>query len=127
MTSNNYGINIKIYFFSIRFYKVNDDLLRHGWCLSPQGQGVGVVMALSSSGSSTGSSKQAQVNSSSENIVAPACQICGKMFRSFWHLTRHFRTHTGERPYSCPFCSYAATQSGDLKRHFLALHSVPSK
>jgi uncharacterized Zn-finger protein len=32
------------------------------------------------------------------------------------------RTHTGERPYQCNFCSYRATQSGSLTRHIKTVH-----
>ena len=53
---------------------------------------------------------------------ARPCPYCGKMFQGTWHLRRHLRTHTGERPFCCPYCPYRATQSGDLKRHVNGMH-----
>ncbi|XP_054920445.2 uncharacterized protein [Dermacentor andersoni] len=32
------------------------------------------------------------------------CESCGKLFRRAYHLARHYRTHTDERPYKCEIC-----------------------
>ncbi|XP_043923772.1 B-cell lymphoma/leukemia 11B-like [Protopterus annectens] len=45
------------------------------------------------------------------------CEFCGKVFRNSSNLTVHRRSHTGERPYHCPLCSYACAQSSKLTRH----------
>ncbi|MPC49208.1 Zinc finger protein 836 [Portunus trituberculatus] len=53
------------------------------------------------------------------------CSICGRGFggknRQF-NLARHMRTHTGEKPYACPFCPHRATQKVNLKGHVITRH-----
>ncbi|MBN3274066.1 BC11A protein, partial [Polyodon spathula] len=48
---------------------------------------------------------------------AKSCEFCGKTFKSLSNLVVHRRSHTGEKPYRCPFCDHACTQSSKLKRH----------
>ncbi|MBN3273407.1 BC11B protein, partial [Polyodon spathula] len=48
---------------------------------------------------------------------AKSCEFCGKTFKSLSNLVVHRRSHTGEKPYHCPFCDHACTQSSKLKRH----------
>lgn len=61
-------------------------------------------------------------SSSSTRILR--CTCCNKVCLSNAAMKRHMRTHTGERPYPCPECSYAARQRYDLTRHISALHAA---
>ncbi|XP_077409472.1 zinc finger protein 217 [Vanacampus margaritifer] len=50
------------------------------------------------------------------------CSYCGKSFRTSYYLTVHLRTHTGEKPYKCIYCDYAAAQRTPLKCHMERRH-----
>ncbi|XP_068092952.1 ras-responsive element-binding protein 1 isoform X2 [Hyperolius riggenbachi] len=45
------------------------------------------------------------------------CAVCSKRFWSLQDLTRHMRSHTGERPYKCQTCERTFTLKHSLVRH----------
>ncbi|KAG8442424.1 hypothetical protein GDO86_011273 [Hymenochirus boettgeri] len=45
------------------------------------------------------------------------CSVCSKRFWSLQDLTRHMRSHTGERPYKCQTCDRTFTLKHSLVRH----------
>ncbi|KAK8741821.1 hypothetical protein OTU49_002423 [Cherax quadricarinatus] len=53
---------------------------------------------------------------SSANAV---CTVCFKDFMYPSALVLHMRSHTGEKPFTCPHpqCDYRSTKKGNLKRH----------
>ena len=45
------------------------------------------------------------------------CEHCGKRFRDKSILTKHIRTHTGERPFECEHCGKRFAEKGTLRDH----------
>ena len=47
------------------------------------------------------------------------CPYCGSVWEGLGALVFHVRSHTQNKPYTCPFpdCNYAGTQKGNLKTH----------
>lgn len=55
------------------------------------------------------------------------CHTCEKRFRCGYDLTRHGRTHTGERPFVCTNCYTAFRSKSSLSRHMQNIHGKKAK
>lgn len=51
-----------------------------------------------------------------------ACSICGQQFSKTVNLRRHYKVHTGEKPYPCPACPYHASRKEHVEKHMSRIH-----
>ena len=54
-----------------------------------------------------------------------SCPVCLKVVRGDkWDFRRHYRTHSGQKPHSCPYCPYKAIQMATIRRHIKSMHGA---
>ena len=47
---------------------------------------------------------------------------CKQIFIESYPLKKHFRIHTGEKPFECLICNMTFSQKSDKKRHIFNVH-----
>ncbi|GMR34156.1 hypothetical protein PMAYCL1PPCAC_04351, partial [Pristionchus mayeri] len=52
------------------------------------------------------------------------CAECGKKCHNKFHLEYHMRTHTGERPYACPYCDTSLRSLSVRNSHIRSVHQM---
>ena len=55
------------------------------------------------------------------------CDICKKVLSSYQVLEDHMRTHSGEKPFACPYCDYHGSSSSLLAHHKRQRHKEERK
>ena len=68
-------------------------------------------------------SKQTPSKSGKRTGTSVECDLCGKTLCNKDSLSRHIRTHTGEKPYPCTQCVQKFAEKGNLRRHIASVHN----
>ena len=51
------------------------------------------------------------------------CPVCCKEFYDKKDCRRHYMIHTGEKPFSCPYCQYRSNRGSSLSQHIATRHT----
>lgn len=52
------------------------------------------------------------------------CKTCRRIFHKRYQMTRHVRTHTGEKPFICFICRLSFSRRDILLRHCMNVHGM---
>ena len=65
---------------------------------------------------------QAEISRNEAGLKIWTCRVCGHIFKHKYNFIKHYRTHTGEKPFACPYCPYRSNQNSNLQCHVLSRH-----